>query len=505
MGTGWLAWTCLLLAAGAPAEADDIVPMSQRHFQIPIKIEANRRSEVSSLLLYFSRDQGRSWGFYGRAAPEKGAFDFYAQSDGLYYFSIAVIDKKGHQEPTDIQRSPVGQKILIDTVKPVVKIVSAERSGDEVVVGWEIQEERPEWTSLKLEYRVGDSPNGPWTPLMLQPGERGNHRFRPGMPGPVTVRLSLRDQAGNEGVEEKTVGGGHVDHAVVGAGAVGPAATGGEPPPPSGPPGTPPPPPPAASESGSTPLAHSPSPGRNESGSSGGEGAAPGPTRGPLPNLQIVNKHQVKLGFNVGKFGPSGLGAVDVYVTTDEGASWEKSTADPMVSLPVSPTGNGAVRGTVTVTMAKEGVRYGFYLVVKSRAGLGKPSPRAGDAPHVRIEVDTTQPDAQLMAPQPAPGQGNSLVLTWKAEDRNLAANPVSLEWSATVNGPWTFIGDAQLPNTGRYVWKVTDQVPPKVFLKLTVRDMAGNVAVAQTNEAVLIDLTVPELGDGGVEVIKGS
>src|SRR5262249_5874157 len=152
------------------------------------------------------------------------------------------------------------------------------------------------------------------------------------------------------------------------------------------------------------PLAHSSSSGRNESTPPTTDADSHRPTRGPLPNLQIVNKHQVKLGFNVGKFGPSGLGTVDVYVTLDEGASWEKSNADPMVSLPVSPTGNGAVRGTVTVTMPKEGVRYGFYLVVKSRAGLGKPAPRPGDAPHVRVEVDTTQPDARLMAPQPAPG-----------------------------------------------------------------------------------------------------
>ena len=80
-------------------------------------------------------------------------------------------------------------------------------------------------------------------------------------------------------------------------------------------------------------------------------------------------------------------------------ASWQKSSADPRVSLPISPDRSAAVHGTVTVSMPKDGLPYGFYLVVKSRAGLGKPAPRPGDPPHVRIEVDTTAPDAKLFSP----------------------------------------------------------------------------------------------------------
>src|SRR5438067_2094229 len=47
--------------------------------------------------------------------------------------------------------------------------------------------------------------------------------------------------------------------------------------------------------------------------------AAPTPTRDSLPQLQIINKKQVKLGFDVSQFGPSGLGSVEIYVTADEG------------------------------------------------------------------------------------------------------------------------------------------------------------------------------------------
>lgn len=509
MATGWLAWTCLLLAAGAPA-AEDVVYINQRGFQIPIRVQPERQSEVRELILYLSRDQGRTWEIYARATPDRKAFDFFASGDGLLYFSVAVTDRTGRQDPPDIYKAPVGQKIFVDTTKPVVRLVSAERVGEEVQVSWEVRDERPEWTSLKLEYRVGGAPSGAWTPLPVVPGERGNQRFRPGLPGDVTIRLTLRDQAGNEATDERTVPGSTGLMTTSAVAPVAPSLPASNPgailpppaPPPVGapisvsavpPPQAPAPPPNIEPTPTPIPLAHSGSP------ATGGMA----PTRGPLPPLQIVNKKQIKLGFDVAKFGPSGLGSVDVYVTTDEGASWEKSAGEVSVSLPVSAEikGPAPVRGMVTVQLPREGLAYGFFLVVKSRAGLGRPAPQSGDVPQVRVEVDTTQPSAELYTPQPDPARRDSLVLAWKAEDRNLAANPVSLEWSANPNGPWDFIGEPQLPNTGRYTWVVPDRTPPKVYLKLTVRDTAGNAAVAQTPEPQLIDLSVPEVG--GVIVVN--
>src|SRR5262249_20139811 len=332
-------------------------------------------------------------------------------------------------------------------------------------------------------------------------------------PGDVTLRLSLKDLAGNEGSVEKVVPAGRVDRALLTTGAVEPpvpvrddrpAPTETRPTDPPAPGGQGGPAPAAIGKStAATPApAAAPPPGSAASAAAAtAGGGSPMPTRGALPPLQITNKRQAKLGFEVTRFGPSGLGGVDVYITTDEGATWEKAPADPNVTLPVSPEvkGAGPLRGSVTVNLPRDGVIYGFCLVVKSRAGLGKPPPRPGDAPQLRIEVDSTSPTAELYAPQADPGRRDALILAWKAEDRNLDSNPVSLEWAPKREGPWEFIGEPKLPNTGRYTWTVPDRIPPKVFLKLTVRDSAGNVAVAQTGEPVLIDLTVPEIGNASL------
>jgi hypothetical protein len=84
--------------------------------------------------------------------------------------------------------------------------------------------------------------------------------------------------------------------------------------------------------------------------------------------------------------------------------------------------------------------------------------------------------------------------LTWKATDKNLANGPVTLEWAAQKDGQWNVIGTPEMANTGQFSWQVPANVPPSVYLRLAVRDTAGNVAVAQTQEPVLVDLSMPEV-----------
>src|SRR5262245_47741431 len=101
MATGWLTWTVLLLASGAP-QADDFIHMNQRGFQIPINIQPERKSEVRELILYISRDQGKTWGIQSRAGAAAKGFDFFADGEGLHYFSVQVTDQRGKQDPPDI-------------------------------------------------------------------------------------------------------------------------------------------------------------------------------------------------------------------------------------------------------------------------------------------------------------------------------------------------------------------------------------------------------------------
>src|SRR5262249_23090772 len=114
------------------------------------------------------------------------------------------------------------------------------------------------------------------------------------------------------------------------------------------------------------------------------------------------------------------------------------------------------------------------------------------DLPQMRIEVDMTPPVAKLYYPQADPHRRDALLLSWTASDKNLAPNPITLQWAERPDGAWTTIA-AEVPNTGRYTWQLTPNLPYRVYLRLIARDSAGNTGVDETPDPVLIDLHEPE------------
>jgi hypothetical protein len=505
MNLGLCGWACLVLTAGAVPP--DPFYLNQRSFQIPIRVQQERKDDVKGLELYASTDNGQSWQLSAKAAPDQAAFSYAATRDGHYLFTVVVLDKKtGQPEPRDVMTAPVGQHIVVDTLRPDVRILKAERQGEEIVVKWRAHDDNPEWATLRLEYRPAEGPESAWTTVGALPGETGETKVPARGPGAVAIRLSLKDKADNAGLAEQTIpaaagaataisppaattattwSGSSVQHATLANSTLLPA----------GPPDSVPPP---KEPSGAPSAIGSSTPGTFPSASS-----SAGAERGKLPPVRMVNKPQVKLDFDVTRFGPSGLGGVDVYVTQDEGANWEKAQSDvaPALAGPAEPGRPGPVHGSLSLPLPREGVVYGFYLVVKSKAGLGKAPPTRGDLPHIRVERDTKLPDAKLYSPELDSAHPDCLVMVWQAADKNLADKPVSLEWAERRDGPWDFIGEPQLANTGRLSWKVPANAPAKVYLRLSVRDQAGNVAVAQTSEPILIDLIVPELEKVDVSV----
>ena len=200
---------------------------------------------------------------------------------------------------------------------------------------------------------------------------------------------------------------------------------------------------------------------------------------GPAAPLQLTNSPQVTLDYEVTKVGPSGLGRVALYLTKDDGRTWELLGEDPDLKPPI------------TANLPGEGV-YGLRLVVTSRAGLGGKPPQSGDVPQMRVEVDLTPPATKLFYPQPDSSRRDALVMTWSASDRNLAPNPITLQWAERPDGMWNTIA-ADLANTGRYTWQLTANMPYRVYIRVTARDTAGNVGVDESPEPVLIDLHEPE------------
>ena len=193
----------------------------------------------------------------------------------------------------------------------------------------------------------------------------------------------------------------------------------------------------------------------------------------------MVNTRLFELEYDLDSVGPSGIGRIELWGTTDGGKSWRRY-----------PIGTDKPK-VLTVSVEGEGI-YGFRMVVTNGAGLGGRRPAAGDMPDIWIGVDLTKPTARIVsAQQGIDSEAQSLIISWQADDKMLAARPISLLFREDPREPWLPIASG-LENTGRYAWPIDSRTPPLVYLRLEVRDEAGNIGVDELTEAVPIDQSRP-------------
>jgi hypothetical protein len=521
---------------GAPPS--DVYTMRTRHLVIPIHVNEAKRAELNELQLFVSMDLGRTWTLAGRENPNQESFKFHAQNDGQYWFGVLAIDRAGNRDPAEVSAC---LKVFIDTQTPVVRIVAADRVGDEIQLAWETLDAQAEVASLQLDYRMSESgPNAYWQRVPVVPTLSGQTRFRPLSNGPVTLRVQINDSTGTPATAVRDMPG--TPATSVTANSVPPpivtGATAPVPPPgafqpansivpaPSIAPTPSAVPPPASTQPlpvndvppmptavapvtpgpvpMSQPTTESPSNlaplparagtdvgGRLPMASSVNEIANAGssPARGPLPEIVHVRDRQAAIDFEIASKGPSGIKRIQVFVTQNDGQTW-----NPYFETPPNQT-----TSPLALPLQLDEGLYGFRLVLFSGADQTVGPPRPGDAPEFRVQVDRTAPRVSLYAPTIVPGQPNALALHYLAKDEHVDPRSVSLFWSTQPNDGWrpiTISGEREsslrIKDVKECTWSLPADLPDRVYLRLTACDLAGNLGECVTRDPVTVDLHKP-------------
>ncbi|MCE9564839.1 MAG: hypothetical protein K8U57_22625 [Planctomycetes bacterium] len=546
----------------APAAAPDYFPHKSRKIELPIQYSKDRKS-IRQMKLFVARNGENTWYQESAVTPDRDGFTFIAKEDGLYWFIMMEEDLQGKNIPADLTRTPPDLKILVDTVQPRVQFTNARKSGDDVVVEWLVDDKNPEESKTQVHFKPATG-EGFWQEVTLPAGPKSGVRF-PAGPGAITVRVTAFDIAGNKTEALRDVGGTGGTTTALSSPAspvspapvvppVGPGGSGATIPPPDlgmagpiGPVGPGPAPmgpvtPPVTG--GNTAVAHNPVvPVSPTPGGSGQPLAtvdpkqtvvpavppATGATGGPTPvavwtagnavaaptvevtRAQFINYLAFDMGYEVESRGVSGISRLDLWVTRDDGRSWMKwsphdgkqQTVRVNLNVPTNPIPEGA---------------YGFRVVPVSGAGLSEREPTGGDAPDLRVVVDVTAPTLDLFPPTSDPTNPDTLVVQWKAADKNFGEDPITIEWSDKPTGPWQPAASAEvaqtgtgqpaqtrrLPNTGQFAWRVPAGLPPRVYLKVAARDAAGNVKEVVTREPILVDLVKPRAKISGIVAPAG-
>jgi hypothetical protein len=181
------------------------------------------------------------------------------------------------------------------------------------------------------------------------------------------------------------------------------------------------------------------------------------------------------LNYRLEHVGASGVGKVEIWITSDQRQSWQKLGEDVERKSPV------------IVELPGEGL-YGITIVVSNGRGFGGTPPNPGDDPDTWVEVDMTRPNVEIKDIRPGGVDDPGTVhVIWNAHDRNLSPDAVDLYYAASREGPWLPIAKG-LRNDGHYRWVPPISVGSQVHIRLVARDLAGNATVVETAQSFAVD-----------------
>jgi len=195
---------------------------------------------------------------------------------------------------------------------------------------------------------------------------------------------------------------------------------------------------------------------------------------------RLASAKRFTLDYDVEAVSPEGIAEVELWGTSDGGRTWLKWGSDPDKLSPMD------------VEVANEAT-YGFRVLIVGKNGLEGNKPQSGDEADIWVSIDVTRPAARIMAAGYGTGENaGRLDIRWEASDANLSQRPVTLLYSDRPDGKFSVIA-AGLENTGQYLWQFDPRSPRSLYLRLEVRDDAGNIAVDQLTDPIHIEGLIPK------------
>ncbi len=496
-----LAGLSLSLAFSVPARGQKLATprlpvktfMKKNTFYLPIKIDQRVRKSLKEVRLYSKREPTQSWKLEQTVDASKDFFTFKATDDGEYWFTVVTVSKLGRTTPKEVDKEGPGLIVVVDTKSPQVRVKQVPHPGDSPCLHCEVVDANTDSTKTRFLYQRGDKN---WESLESMPG-RSDHFLIPREAVYTgNVRVSAADLAGNAIEEEINIGMTTVANKAPEAVKPAPEPEVREKKEPSllaknirkqespkddqDGPSMPPPPEPIMPTIHKKVLTQEDD---VENRLNRGKPARVVQQKAEMvddkmpvvANKQFVSKHHLYLQYKIEDKGASGVGKVEVWMTRDHGRSWQRVGEDADRHSPAE------------VIMPGEG-HYGISLVVSNGRGFGAKPPSTGDNADVWVEVDTTKPMAEILAVRPGTGaEAGTLLINWNARDRNLAPGSIGLAYAVKPEGPWQQIAE-NLDNTGQFRWIVPLEVGPNAYIRIRVRDLAGNVTETETAEPIALD-----------------
>ena len=157
------------------------------------------------------------------------------------------------------------------------------------------------------------------------------------------------------------------------------------------------------------------------------------------------------------------LNAIHLWYSADHGASWHESGFDEDRQSPI------------TFTAPQEGL-YGFFLVVANSMGPSSMVPTRGTEAQLWAFVDFTPPIVQLHPVRQSTMLGQRVLqIRWTAIDSHFGSRPVGIAYQRLPDETWHSVTRDPLANSGRFDWRLPEDLSGPVSVRLSVTDQGGH------------------------------
>ena len=215
----------------------------------------------------------------------------------------------------------------------------------------------------------------------------------------------------------------------------------------------------------------------------------------------ISASRDISLAIRTQDAGPSGIAAVRLWFSNDDGANWNAGpelTSEPFESVPWRAPSDGLFQ---------------LYLVATDRAGNANAEPKGAAASQFRVLVDTESPTLSLAAaigivdPQKAADApvrrifkpGDRVNVQFSVQDPNVRADGISVLFQPQQGGRWEVVAKGLAPDQP-YVFTIPNIATTSARIKVQAVDVAGNQGEVTGAETFSIDNQV-ETGAVDVEL----
>lgn len=439
-------WSAPIFAA-EPAASTPKVLTRNSSFRLPVRIDDQDRAGLKELKL-FMKTGDAPWSCIEAAPPQQKTFTFRAPKDGEYWFHIATVDQQDKMIPAQPDREPPAIIIVVDTQAPKVAVQVDAMPTGQPALRCRVEDINLDPKSIRIELATAEG----WRALSSDARHPDLFAVADAAALKSKLRVHAADRAGNSLDKEIDL-----DASSVQAPAVVPKLE----------PSQVPSAAPASKTTGQEKAAL-----RTDNVTPASYHSTP--TFAPSPAM--LNSRKCSMEYRL--VNAPARSKLAVWLTADGGRSWQLGGE------------NGDSANVALVQFPGDGL-YGYRLIVQLPGEVAA-SPASGEAPEGSVEVDTVAPEVKLLAVVHAVTEaGGYIHVRWQAKDRNLGDQPVSLYYSLIRNGDWAPIAE-QIENTGAFSWKLPASCGPQVYLRIVVRDRAGNLTQSETREPIQLDIGKP-------------